>query len=120
MGVRCKGTTVKAARTDDLLTALYALVGMLKQRRAKFEKDAKTYGYATPTTEELVYWTYIYYNVGPYIGDKMQGGEGQLKKYQGTRTLSDWITKGEYLNAIKVLDTYKASRDIFSGFTPTP
>jgi hypothetical protein len=79
---------------------------------AKFLSDAKKYGYATPTTEELVYWTYVYYNSGMYTG--------QLKKYKGKRKLKDWITKGEYKNAIKVLQTYQAAKDLFKGFKPTP
>jgi Domain of unknown function (DUF4157) len=105
---------VESATASDVLTALYAMVAMLKQRRAKFEADAVAYGYATPSRDELVYWTYIYYNIGPY------GGKEQLEKYAGKRALGDWITRGEYPNAIKVLETYKASRDVFVGFSLTP
>ena len=71
----------------------------MKRRRAIFLDDVKTYGYAKPTTDELVYWTYVYYNAGEF--------NGQLKKYKGNRVLSDWITKKEYLNSIKVVDSYR-------------
>jgi hypothetical protein len=89
----------------NLLMAVQALAVMLKRRRKLFLEDAKANGYATPTTDELVYWTYVYFNVGEF------GGKAQLEKYKGKRKLSDWITsgggKGEYDNAIKLLQSYQ-------------
>jgi len=84
-----------------MLMAVQALSAMLKRRRKLFQQDAKTYGYTTPTREELVYWTYLYFKVGEF------GGKAQLRKYKGKRNLSDWIKKGEYANSIKVLQSYK-------------
>jgi hypothetical protein len=114
------GTTVQAAKAANVETALHAMVAMLKQRRALFLKDAVQFKYAAPSTEDLVCWTYVYFNVGPYIGDKSQGGKGQLKKYQGQRKLGDWIKKGEYANAIKDLQTYRAVQEIYRSFKPQP
>jgi hypothetical protein len=85
----------------NLLMAVQALAVMLKRRRKLFLEDAKNNGYATPTTDELVYWTYVYFNFGEF------GGKAQLEKYKGKRKLSDWITKGEFDNAIKVLQSYQ-------------
>ena len=78
---------------------LQALAASLKRRRALFRADVQTHGYASPTTDELVYWTYVYSNSGEF--------NGQLKKYKGKRKLADWITKSEYPNAIKLLESYR-------------
>jgi len=69
-------------------------------------KEKWKYGYATPTHEETVYWTYLYYNVG------VNGGKKQLIKYQGKRKLSDWIKKKEYPNSIKLLQSYRMVKDM--------
>lgn len=96
-----QGREVRSARFDDLKTALQAMSAMLKRRRTLFKQDAKANGYATPTEEELVYWTYLYYNAGEF------GGKAQLEKYKGKRKLSDWITRGEYPNSIKILKSFR-------------
>jgi len=54
-----KGTSVDSASFPNLLTGIQALAAMLKRRRAIFRADAKAQGYAQPTTDELVYWTYV-------------------------------------------------------------
>ncbi len=96
-----KGTTVHSAEFPNLLSALQGFAAMIRRRRAVFLADAKAFGYSSPTTEELVYWTYVYYNAGEF------GGKAQLKKYQNKRKLGDWIAHGEYHNAIVVLQSYK-------------
>lgn len=102
-----KGREIDTPVFPDLLMAVQALAVMLKRRRKVFLEDAKAEGYATPTTEELVYWTYIYFNSGEFVGANNQGGKGQLIKYKGKRKLSDWITSGKYPNAIKVLQSFQ-------------
>jgi phage antirepressor YoqD-like protein len=101
-----KGREVKSGEFPNMLMAVQALTAMLKRRRKLFRDDAKTYGYTTPNREELVYWTYIYFNVGEF------GGKQQLKKYKGKRKLSDWIKKGEYSNAIKLLQSYRMVKEM--------
>lgn len=96
-----QGREVRSARFDDLKTALQAMSAMLKRRRALFKADATANGYAAPTEEELVYWTYLYYNAGEF------GGKAQLEKYKGKRKLADWITAGEYPNSIKILKSFR-------------
>lgn len=83
----------------NLRMGLQALAASIKRRRALFVADATAFGYAVPTRDELVYWTYVYSNAGE--------NNGQLAKYRGRRTLSDWITRGEYANAIKLLESYR-------------
>ncbi|UBU12493.1 hypothetical protein [Nonomuraea gerenzanensis] len=99
-----KGTLVESALFPDLTTGLQGEAAMLLRRRALFLADVKTYGYAAPTRDELVYWTYVYYNVGEF--------NGQLKKYAGRRALGDWIAKGEYPNSIKALESWRMLRDM--------
>jgi len=94
-----KGREVESAVFPDLKMALQALAASLKRRRAIFRADAKKHGYAAPTTDELVYWTYVYSNVGEF--------NKQLEKYKGKRKLADWITASEYPNAIKLLESYR-------------
>lgn len=93
------GRKVQSGVFPDLKMGLQALAASLKRRRALFLADVKAHGYAAPTTDELVYWTYVYFNAGEF--------NGQLKKYAGKRKLSDWISKGEYANAIKLLESYR-------------
>ncbi|GAA2907471.1 hypothetical protein [Nonomuraea rubra] len=94
-----KGTLVESALFPNLTMGLQGEAAMLKRRRALFLADVRTYGYAAPTRDELVYWTYVYYNVGEF--------NGQLKKYAGKRRLGDWIAKGEYPNSIKALESWR-------------
>jgi hypothetical protein len=61
-------------------------------------------GTRAPTEDELVYWTYVYFNSGE--------NNGQLKKHKGKRKLSDWINKGEFDNSIKLLQSYRMLRDM--------
>jgi hypothetical protein len=93
---------VKSATFADLLTGLQGLAAYLERRRKLFLADVTTHGYAAPTEDELVYWTYVYFNAGEFTG--------QLKKYKGKRKLGDWIAKKEYDNAIKVLESYRMLR----------
>ena len=102
-----QGREVRSALFPSLKTALQGFAAIMKRRRNVFLADAKKHGYGTPNQEELVYWTYLYYNVGEYVGSRQQGGKGQLIKYKGKRKLSDWIDKGEYPNVIKVLQSYQ-------------
>lgn len=99
-----KGREVRSAKFPDLKMALQALAAMLKRRRKLFKQDATANGYSAPTEDELIYWTYIYFNTGEF------GGKEQLEKFKGKRRLSDWITKGEYPNAITLLQSHKMLR----------
>ncbi len=96
-----KGRTVRSGEFPNMLMAVQGLLAMLKRRRALFKQDAKAFGYATPTQDEIVYWTYLYFNAGEF------GGKKPLKKYKGKRKLSDWIKKKEYSNSIKLLQSYR-------------
>lgn len=99
-----KKRTVQSGIFPNLRMGLQGLSATMKRRRALFRADITTYGYGAPTTEELVYWTYVYYNAGEF--------NGQLKKYKGKRKLGDWITLGEYGNSIKVLQSWQMVRDM--------
>lgn len=94
-----QGREVQSAIFPNLKMGLQALAASLKRRRALFRADVKKYAYTEPTTEELVYWTYVYFNAGEF--------NGQLKAQKGKRKLADWIAKGEYPNAIKLLESYR-------------
>lgn len=96
-----KGRTVQSGIFPNLLMAVQALSAMMKRRRKIFQEDRKSLGYPTPTTDELVYWTYVYYNSGIY------GGKRALNKYKNRKNLSYLISKGNYLNAIKVLQSFQ-------------
>ncbi len=98
------GRTVNTVTFANLATGLQGLGALLRRRRALFLDDAKANGYGTPTTEETVYWTYVYYNAGE--------NNGQLKKHAGKRKLADWITKGEFPNSMKVLESYRMIRSM--------
>lgn len=91
--------TVDSTDFPGLKPGLQALAASIKRRRALFLADVSAHGYAAPTTDELVYWTYVYYNSGEF--------NGQLRKHKGKRKLSDWITKGEFPNSIKLLESYR-------------
>jgi hypothetical protein len=54
-----QGRAVQSGIFPNLKMGLQALVANLKRRRALFLADVKTHGYATPTLDELVYWTYV-------------------------------------------------------------
>ena len=71
------GRTVDSVEFPDLKMGLEATAAEFKRRRALFLADVKAYGYAPPTTDELVYWTYVYFNSGE--------NNGQLKKHKGKR-----------------------------------
>ncbi|MFL6672248.1 MAG: DUF4157 domain-containing protein [Massilia sp.] len=96
-----KNREVRSADFPNLLMALLGFSALVKRRRKLFLEDAKKHGYATPTTEELVYWTYVYFNSGEF------GGLHQLKKHQGKQSLGDWIKQQAFPNAIKVLESFK-------------
>jgi hypothetical protein len=96
-----KGREVRSAQFSDLKTGLQGMSAMLKRRRALFLEDAKANGYGTPTEEEIIFWTYLYYNPGEFAGKE------QLTKYKGKRKLSDWITKGEYPKALMRVHSYR-------------
>jgi hypothetical protein len=93
------GRIVDSAVFPNLKVGLQALVASLRRRRTIFIEDAIKYGYAIGSRDEIVYWTYVYFNFGE--------NNGQLEKYQGKRVLSDWIKAGEYPNAIEVLESWR-------------
>ena len=95
------GRTVRSADFVDMDSALKAFVASFSRRRKLFVDDAAAFGYTSPTRDELIYWTYVYYNPGIF------GGKASLKKNAGKRTLSDWITKKEFPNALSVLNNFK-------------
>lgn len=103
-----KNREVRSAEFPNLSMALQGLAATLKRRRKLFLEDAKANKYATPTREELVYWTYVYFNTGEF------GGKAQLAKYQGKRKLFDWIAAKEYPNSMVVLDSYKMLKSMDS------
>ena len=99
-----KNRTVQSAIFPNLKMGLQALSATMKRRRALFVADVATHKYATPTTDQLVYWTYVYYNAGEF--------NGQLKKFKGKRTLDNWIKKGEFSNAIKLLQSWQMIKEM--------
>jgi hypothetical protein len=115
-----KGRVVRSANAPDLKTALQALVAVISRRQALFQEDRRALGFGDPTGDELVYFTYVYYNSGP--GDPARG-DGTPQENGGFQTLSrhrpahpntaarrglgDWLRLKEYPNAIKVLQTYQ-------------
>jgi hypothetical protein len=100
------GREVHSGEFPTLLSALQALAAMLERRRALFLEDAAASGYPKPTEDELVYWTYVYFNAG------VPGGSEQLRKYRGKRKLGDWAARGEYSNAVTLLQSYQMLRDM--------
>lgn len=103
-----KKRKVRSADFINLDTALQAMKASFQRKRDLFLEDAANNGYAKPSIAEKVYWTYLYYNPGEF------GGKAQLEKYkkgnthkQAERKLSDWITKGEYADAQRVLQGYQ-------------
>jgi hypothetical protein len=112
-----KGRTVNTVEARDLRSGLIALAASLTRRRALFLADAKLLGYPSPTHEEMVYWTYVYYNSGEYGGHRTLKAHGPAHpKASERRRLEDWITRREYPNAIIVLDSYRAV--VRSGILP--
>jgi hypothetical protein len=99
-----KGRRVQSMQFPNLLMALQGMVAVLKRRRKLFLEDAKDNGYATPTEDEIVYWTYVYFNTGEF------NGKADLRKYKGKRKLSDWISSNVYPNAITLLKSYQMLR----------
>ncbi|MFS0518430.1 hypothetical protein ACEYW6_27445 [Nostoc sp. UIC 10607] len=63
-----KGRVVHSGKFPNLKMAIQALAAMLKRRRKLFLEDAKQNEYTTPTNDELVYWTYVYFNSGKFGG----------------------------------------------------
>jgi hypothetical protein len=115
-----KGREVRSANAPDLKTGLQAMVALLSRRQAIFQEDRRALGYPDPTGEELVYFTYVYYNTGPGDPAKGDGTAAENGGYQTLsrhrpahpktgqrRVLNDWISKGEYPNSVKVLETYQ-------------
>ncbi|WP_164000175.1 hypothetical protein [Pyxidicoccus caerfyrddinensis] len=123
-----KGETVRSARAPNLRMGLQAQVAMLRRRRALFLEDQTSLGFAAPLPDELVYFAYIYYNVGP--GDRAHpdapgnGGYQTLYRHRPAhpnpaerRVLGDWISQSAlwYRNAMKVLVTYRFVSDATGG-----
>lgn len=113
-----KGSTVRSADAPDLRTGLQVLAAMLARRQALFREDVAALGFAAPTSDELVYWTYVYYNTGP--GNRAHphptkgGGFDTLHRHRPDspihaerRRLADWITSSDFPNAIVVLQSYR-------------
>jgi hypothetical protein len=97
-----KKRMVQSAIFPNLKMGLQALVATMKRARKIFRDEVKQYGYATPSLDELVYWTYVYYNSGVF--------NHQLRKHKGKRVLSDWITRKEFPNAFKLLESFRMVR----------
>ncbi len=93
--------TVSSVKFPDLKMALQGLVMMMSRRRALFVEDAKALGYGAPSTELLVYFTYLYFNPGEFAGKKT------LRDNQGKRKLEDWPKTRFFADAKKVLDSYR-------------
>jgi len=113
-------TPVRSANAPDLKTALQALLAMISRRQALFQDDRAKLGYPAPSNDELVYFSYVYYNTGP--GDPTKGdgkktdngGFQTLSRHRPQhptvaqrRTLGEWIRLKDYPNAIKLLQTYQ-------------
>ena len=98
------GRTVQSAIFPNLKMGLQALSATMKRRRALFRADVSKYGYANPTNDELMYWTYVYYNSGEF--------NGELKKHKGKRVLNDWIKAGEFSDSIKVLQSWQMIKEM--------
>lgn len=114
------GRTVRSADAPDLKTALQAIVSVISRRQALFQEDRRSLGYPDPTSDQLVYFNYVYYNSGPGDPSKVDGtahdngGFQTLSRHRPAhptaaqrRGLGDWITLKEYPNAIRVLETYQ-------------
>jgi hypothetical protein len=100
-----EGREVRSADAPDLRTALQALAGMIARRQAIFEEDRLALGYKTPTNDEKVYFTYVYYNSG--INEGKRTLVGHKPGGADPRTFAVWISKGDYPNAIKALQSYQ-------------
>ena len=96
-----KSQPVESADFPNLKMALQGVVAVMKRRRRLFLDDAKKLGYSTPTAEELVYFTYLYFNPGEGAGKKT------LTDHKGKRKLSDWPKTKFFAGARKVLATYR-------------
>jgi hypothetical protein len=101
-----EGRTVQSGIFPNLLTAIQALSAMMKRRRNIFQEDRKSLGYPSPNRDELVYWTYVYYNAG------INGGKRALKKYKDKKNLSYLINKKNFPNAIKLLQSFKMVKEM--------
>jgi hypothetical protein len=100
------GTIKHSAIFPDLRAALQGLVAMVKRRRQLFVTDADRLGYTERGSDEVMFWTYLYFNPGEYAG------RAQLTKYRGRRKLADWIAAGEYPESQKVLASYRMVREM--------
>lgn len=103
-----KHREVHSGDFPNLLMALHGIAAVLRRRRKLFLEDAKKHGYATPTTDELVFWTYLYFNTGEF------GGEKQLRMHKGKRKLSDWIPSTDFPNPTIVLASYRMLKSMDS------
>lgn len=101
-----KEKIVQSGEFVNLHKALQGLVAMFKKRRKVFLTAVKKYGYNVPTSDEMFFWTYTFFNAGE--------GEGRRTLKNGItkskRNLSYWIRKGIYKNSQKALHTYKMIR----------
>jgi hypothetical protein len=101
-----KGRSVRSPNFINVDSALKGFAASFARRRKIFLNDVKTFGYPASSKDELVYWTYLYYNPGEFAG------RGQLKKFKGKRTFSDWIKKGEYPKSLVALTNFKTLEDL--------
>jgi len=100
---------VEYAAYQDMKMAIQALKANYQRRKQIFLDDVKQYDYTPPKKDEkdiLIYWIYVYSNVGIY------GGKKSLREYKDKRVLSDWIEKGKYKNSIKVYESYKLAEEL--------
>lgn len=111
-----KQTAVRSAHVADLKTGLQILAAILSRRMDLFLESATVNGYAVPPHEERLYFAYVFYNSGASEGRRTltahkPGGADP-------RVLADWISKGEYANAQKVLRTYRfiVASGVLRGF----
>lgn len=111
-----KGKMHDAAKTPDLKMALQIQVAILSRRMDLFLDQATKLGYPTPTDEERLYFGYVFYNSGP--GEGHTTLSNHAPGGSDARKLGDWISKGEYANAMKVLKTYRFVVDagLLKGF----
>jgi hypothetical protein len=111
--------------------ALQAVVAVVSRRQALFDADRAALGFPAPSKDERAYFVYVYYNSGPgdpALGDgtkDQNGGYQTLSRHRPAhptkaerRQLGDWIKRGEYANAVKLLQTYQVIVDsgVLSGF----
>lgn len=95
---------------EDLESALWAFGATLAHRQNLFLSHASSFGYGTPTEDQLAYWTYVYYQ-----------GEGNAKRWLKSNKGFDITTKKSERGMVHILATerlatwrYVQTKKIFS------